>query len=425
MIVYLISTSQLSTAYTFISIASTSAIKQGLHVTAEVITNSSKSVKSIQKQLLTALVNIDLFVTTVLGLPPLVNIDTAGTTLVGGKEALLVSQVASQPFFGEKIGRQTLQSTQTDVSSQYSHIVSLTASVLWDLSASSSIQDEEASFTAGVDATILRQGERDLADWTSSVGIAVSPSSSDEQSPGSVSIARQELELAYYWSQLLVHSPFLHYLRPLAEGQALPESLSRPALTCLKIAVNTIVRCENLLGSLDASNIYVWVIHPSNWTLIYTLFLSVVVLTFLISIHEGTSKPSEAWRKAETGIRILVALRCKEGGADRCLTIIKELVRQLNYTVDFDIRNIENTTMRVCERQRKPYRRISGQSRSQTNEQEAMIGPTSTNKGSTLANGDSDTIMSIHPLTADEMLARASGISLLEGDHDQYMTYPS
>ena len=109
------------------------------------------------------------------------------------------------------------------------------------------------------------------------------------------------------------------------------------------------MRCEALLGSLSQADAYSYFMHPSNWTCIYTIFLAVVALIFLISIHEGTSKPGEAWRRAETGIKILAALRCHDGGARPCLAIIKDMVRQLNYTVDFDIERIENTTVTVCQ----------------------------------------------------------------------------
>lgn len=348
--VYLIWTSRLSEAYTFVAVASTSAIKQGLHVTAEVITTSSKSVKSTQKQLLTTLINIDLYVSTVMGLPPLINIDTAGTALAGERE-LNQRHHVTQTFFGEKIGRQNLHSEPTDLPSRCCQIVSLTASVLWGLNASSLDQVGAAVTTAAVDASILRQAERDMGLWTSSVGIALSPSAQDEDSASAkFLVARRHLEILYCWSQLLTYCPFLHYLRPLARGQQLPETLSRPALTCLKIAVNTITRCDSLVQSVWQSDVYVHMLHPSNWTFIYTVFLAVVVLIFLISLHAGTSKPSEAWRKAQTGIKILMAMRCDEGGATPCLAIIQELVRQLNYTVDFDFEEMDRTTRRVCQR---------------------------------------------------------------------------
>jgi len=347
---FLICKSWLSSAYTYISIASTSAIKQGLHITAGTSTPLGMSQRSPHDQLMTTLVSIDLYVSTVLGLPPIVNIDTPGTTLAATRECSHNVQPRSQGYFGDHSRRHNLQTTSGDLVSKYYDIVSLTAGVLWDFSSASTDQHRAAAMS-DVDTMILKSAEEDLSKWTKGIGIALSPSAPDRDDvPIKVSIARHELELSFYWSQLLLYLPFLHYLRPLADGQQVPESLSRPALTCLKIAVNTIVRCEALLDGLSDSDSYQYFMHPSNWACVYTVCLAVIALIFLISIHAGTSKPSEAWRKAETGIKILAALRCHEGGAGPCLSIIKDLVRQLNYTVDFDIEEIERTTARVCQR---------------------------------------------------------------------------
>ncbi len=327
----------------------TSAIKQGLHLISGTVTPPDQVHTATPT--LTTLVNIDLYVSTVLGLPPLINIDTAGTTLEATKEPARFCPMKSQGSFGNQNTRHNLQAVSNDLSTRYSQIVSLAASVLWDLGALST--DSRNGVAAGVDVDIalLKNAERDLAIWSRGIGIALSPPASDfDDVPERVSVAERELELSIYWAQLLLYLPFLHYLRPLADGKPVPESMSRPALTSLKIAVNTISRCESLLLTLSYSEAYKHFMHPSNWTCIYTVFLAVVALIFLISIHEGTSKPSEAWRKAETGIKILVALRCHSGGANPCLGIIKDLVRQLNHTVDFDIEEIERTTPRVCQR---------------------------------------------------------------------------
>lgn len=412
-IIYLVWTSQLSTAYTFISIAATSAIKQGLHMTAEVITGSSKSVKSTQKQLLTTLVNIDLYISTVLGLPPLINIDTAGTVLAGGQKS---TQATSQSFFSHQTNDLSLQPESCDASVKYSQVISLTASVVWNLSASSTNQSDQVT-TTETDTKILRQVEKDLATWTAGLGIALSPSTMVSDEPISqTSVARHELELAFYWSQLVINFPFLHYLRPLAQGQSLPESSSRPALTCLKVAVNTIIRCNSLLQTQLDSEGHSNVMNPSNWTCIYTVFLAVLALVFLISIHEGTSKPSEAWRKAENGIRILEAMRCDEGAAGRCLAVVKEFVRQLNYTVDFDLESIEKTTRRVCERQHTSFGVTSSREPLQTHSTHGNLarnlGHDHTFLNANMIAPNQTYNVSHSVFSADEMLAKAQELPL-------------
>lgn len=329
-------------------IASTSAIKQGLHVTAEVVTDSSRSLHSMQKRLLTTLVALDLYVSSILGLPPVVNIDTAGSILRATREP---TQATNKSFFGDRTVPRSLLASSGDLASKYNQLISLTAGIMWDLSASASNRSDSPGHDDGLDASILKQAERDMGSWFRSLGIVFSPSmTEDDDYSANASVSKHDLEMTFYWSQLVVYSPFLHYLRSMADSHPIPESLSKPALTSLKYAVNVIVRCEKRLldGNEHTSNKPG--INPSDWCTIYTLFLAILALMFLIATHEGTSKPGEAWRKAETGIRILTSLRCGDNGAHRCLAIIRELVHQLDYTVYFDLADIERTTPTVCQR---------------------------------------------------------------------------
>jgi len=65
------------------------------------------------------------------------------------------------------------------------------------------------------------------------------------------------------------------------------------------------------------------ILYPFCWPSIYTIFLSVISLIFLIATQPGTLEPAEAYRKAETGIRILAATACENNGSERCLEILK------------------------------------------------------------------------------------------------------
>lgn len=139
--------------------------------------------------------------------------------------------------------------------------------------------------------------------------------------------------MSLYFSQLILFRPFLHYLQFMAKGKALPLAQSRHALACVKIASTTILRAEILIHQLPEVG--------ATWSATYTLFLAVLVLIFLISAHDGTSQPGEAWRRAVTGLRSLYSDRCIEDCAFTGIEVLKLIVRQLNHTVDFDFDSIE------------------------------------------------------------------------------------
>lgn len=344
---FLIFVSRLSSAYNFMGLAASAATQLGL-----LSHTSDSSLQHTRTANLTiaTLINIDSFLSIVLGVKSVIPRDVA------------VKKMEDQRMNSTRIDRESLETCQQDQDTSQAleilkrnfDILQLTVSTLQHFHDPSTPRSQGLSHSLGVDETVLRNAARELGRLTPNLGCIPSPPSDHfNGSTGSSDAAKSGGEFEFYWSQLSMNVPFLHYLRLLADGHPIPDSASRPALTCLKIAVNVITRCEVLLHPLAESDAYSQFMHPGNWTCIYTVFLAVVALIFLISIHEGTSKPNEAWRKADSGIRVLAALRCGDRGATPCLAVVRELVRQLNYTVDFNFENIEKTTRRVCERHTK------------------------------------------------------------------------
>lgn len=124
-----------------------------------------------------------------------------------------------------------------------------------------------------------------------------------------------ELEMTFYLGQMALYQPFLHYLIPMAQGLPTTKIQSEHALACMKIAGITISRTDVMYQR--------GLLCPASWNSIYTLFLAVSCLLFLIATHPGTSRPSNAWKKGERGIMLLAAMRCVNNGAVKCLLIIK------------------------------------------------------------------------------------------------------
>lgn len=126
---------------------------------------------------------------------------------------------------------------------------------------------------------------------------------------------KYELEMAFYLGQFVLYQPFLHYLIQMANGLPISKVQSQHALACIKIAATTISRSEVMYQR--------GLLAPASWSVIYTLFQAVMCLLFLIATHNGTLRPSEAWKKGELGIKLLATMRCFDNGAVRCLWIIK------------------------------------------------------------------------------------------------------
>lgn len=121
--------------------------------------------------------------------------------------------------------------------------------------------------------------------------------------------------MTYNFGRIVIYQPFLHYLRSVADGAALSKNQLQYALICIKIASTTITRSEAMMKKR--------LMCSASWISIYTIFLSVICLIFLIAAHTGTATPGEAWKKAETGIKLLAHCRCREGCATACLDVLK------------------------------------------------------------------------------------------------------
>jgi hypothetical protein len=121
-----------------------------------------------------------------------------------------------------------------------------------------------------------------------------------------------DLEIAFYFSQIVLFRPFLHAL---ANDSSVTQEQTSRALICLKVASHALAEYEamNLQGHLNSA----------SWMSLYTLFLSVICLIFLIATQDGTRRPVEAWRKAEIGARLLTAASCPGLGSRQCLKVLK------------------------------------------------------------------------------------------------------
>lgn len=130
---------------------------------------------------------------------------------------------------------------------------------------------------------------------------------------------KYELEMSYKFAQIVLFRPLLHYLIVMADGGTISLMQSQHALACIKLASTCIVHSETLLKR--------GVLYPGSWIAVYTVFLSVMCLIYLIAAHNGTSQPSQAWQRAALGIRIIAACNCVNNCAAAGLQVLK--VRKL------------------------------------------------------------------------------------------------
>lgn len=317
--IFLISTSRISRAHTFLSLASSSAIRLGLHCDVTARPNMTQQERSMRILVFITLARLDLYASLVLDLPSLLpetvidlGINTAYATLSNGAPREL--------------------NADTDANIKHLELLRFTSvtrrAVFTDSTTGEAVETIKMSF---IDAL-----ERKLLYWTQDISFILARINQQEKN----SVIGRDLEITCNFAQLILYRPFLPYLRNMAGGRSVPIARSRHALACIKLASTTISRLETCAIAMPDV--------PLSWSTTYILFLAIMCLVFLISAHNGTAHPSEAWHRCETGIRLLTRNACVDNCAATCLKMLREVVRQLNHTVDFDFDRIQASNNRIC-----------------------------------------------------------------------------
>ncbi|KAJ9620348.1 Gypsy retrotransposon integrase-like protein 1 [Knufia peltigerae] len=331
--IFLVSTSRITAAHTYLGVASSAATRLGLHKKVEEGVPLSAAQRDTRTRVFLSLLQLDLYVSLVLDIPGFINLDHIDSEIMNKLQPSTTGKLL-YPFDITAESR-----AQFSASAKHLELLILASTGVHDLFYKCHRQSEkttdESEFTS-VDVKILKDIEQKYRLWTNGLsGLPAFP-----EDPETSASMKFELEMTFYLGQMALYQPFLHYLIPMAQGLPTTKIQSEHALACMKIAGITISRTDVMYQR--------GLLCPASWNSIYTLFLAVSCLLFLIATHPGTSRPSNAWKKGERGIMLLAAMRCVNNGAVKCLLIIKMLIQQLSHTVLFDVDHIVAATAGIC-----------------------------------------------------------------------------
>ncbi|KIX07569.1 uncharacterized protein Z518_02222 [Rhinocladiella mackenziei CBS 650.93] len=329
-VIFLISNARLASAHAFIALACSSSLRLGLHYRSTHHATISQQDRATRRKVFWAVIKLDMYLSAVLGLPAFIDLREVDPAVDLTLEKAL--REASD-------GLQARHDISLAISAKHLEVMRLITKAIKTLYPMPAANDENPKTGGNISIRIskLTQIEEEFKVWRDASSEIL-----NKADDGSFEFARlkYELEMSYYFGQIVLYRPFLHYLANMSEGGSVTQQQSQRALICTKIASIVITRSE----AMHAQGM----LCSASWTSIYTLFLSVVCLTFLIATQSGTNRPIEAYRRAESGIRLLAATACPGMGSVQCLGVLKQLVRRLSHTVDFNIDRIEAETARAC-----------------------------------------------------------------------------
>lgn len=126
---------------------------------------------------------------------------------------------------------------------------------------------------------------------------------------------KYQLEMAYNYGSIVLYRPFLYSLSRTTTDEQSDERQVRCALACVKVAQHTIICSEAVLQR--------GVLYAACWHSIYTIFLSVIVMIFLLPTQRGAQEYEQVKSITEKGVRILASTSCQDTGSKRCLDVIR------------------------------------------------------------------------------------------------------
>ncbi|OAL32531.1 hypothetical protein AYO22_00553 [Fonsecaea multimorphosa] len=327
LIYFLVTTSRLTSAYTYLGIACTSALRLGLHKDIGKDITITEVQQDARLRIMLAVLQFDTFVSIVLDLPTRINPDCIDPGVMASLKNDFAKKSASPPVDVSETHAKLL------ASAKHLELLSLTATGVRSIFSHGGHKGKRTKDLVfdNVDSVNMRGAEDAFRKWARALScLPLIPEKLEVSA-----IMKFELEMAFYFGQFVLYQPFLHYLIQMADGAPITRTQSQHALACIKIAATTITRAEVMLQR--------GLLAPASWSVIYTLFLAVMCLLFLIATHNGTSRPSEAWKKGELGIRLLATMRCYDN-AD----LSKMVIKQLSHTVQFDVDRIVASTECLC-----------------------------------------------------------------------------
>ncbi|KAG8631967.1 hypothetical protein KVT40_001107 [Elsinoe batatas] len=325
LVVYLISISDITSAHTFSAISCSWILQLGLHRLGPKSGPQEMLPPHRGKDLLIVGLKLHLYLTSILDLPL----------------ALQRKQVADDIWASVQSRYDSHLATELDRSSPSSCHFLLLEITKEGLDKTFSLSTEAMAISTDeaeedIDLSQLGSVEARLQELIERCSASIAKISSQKMAV----IAKAELEMTTHSCQLMLYMPFMHHAISMANKTTISRTRSGRVLTCIKTASKAISFAETYQKQS--------LLEPSSWFQTYTIFLSVLTLVFLIASHKGTTRPGEAWKKAEQGIRLLAAMRCHDNGANKSLRVLRALVDQLSHTVEFDIDMIEQTTPLLC-----------------------------------------------------------------------------
>ena len=331
-ILFLISTARMASAHAFIAAACASALRQGLHFRSTHEASIPHNERVVRRRVFWAVTNLDMYVSIVLGLPQFLNLASVDPTIdVTIAAALNEGHQTNGPS----------STAQLSLAAAAKHMELMRIIFKAQATLYPKPTDPPDSLTQNGNITVsiakLQEVEEQFRKWTDSLDSVLSYSGNDVQ----VLSIKYDVQLGYYFSQIVLYRAFVHYLAEPHSGDAMSHRRLSYATLCVEMAKKAVE-----LSVVHQSR---GLLCPASWSGIYTVFLSTICLIFAYATRNEQRLETHTKHDIEDGIRLLASTACTtDTGSVRCLEILRRLIRRVRTIVDIDLDRICAETTPCC-----------------------------------------------------------------------------
>ncbi|KAH8815871.1 fungal-specific transcription factor domain-containing protein [Xylogone sp. PMI_703] len=312
MILFLQSSANLSTCYSYIGIALRSALRMGMH--RNIPGNFTLIEREVRRRVFWIIRKMDTYVSALLGFPQMLSSDDI--------DQELPLEVADECITKEVILPMPAgQVSMIAASNAHTRLMAILAKVIKYIypikGLEQSIQGEKSSYI--IRHSRIREIERDLAEWLDKLPMSLRPGG--DATPDVMRV-RQLLRLAYAHVQMMLYRPFLHYVsRRSSANKVMDDRSYACAAACVSVSRNIV----HITSEMKKRGLLI----GAYWFTMYTTFFAILSLVFFVLENPDKDGSKEILADANAGKDALVGLARKSLAADRCSATLQVLFEQL------------------------------------------------------------------------------------------------
>ncbi|KAG9232522.1 fungal-specific transcription factor domain-containing protein [Amylocarpus encephaloides] len=313
MVLFLQSTANLSTCYSYIGIALRSSLRMGLH--RNIAHKFNPMEREVRRRVFWIVRKMDTYVSALLGFPQMLSPDDIDQELPLEVDDEYISKTG---ILRMPVGKNSLYAA-ANAHTKLMEILAKVIKYIYPTKALEQSVKEHGHASYVISHAKIREIERDLKQWLDILPMGLRPGGG---APPEYVRVQQLLRLAYAHVQMMLYRPFLHYV---SQKSSTCKTLDDRSYACAAACVSVSRNIVHITAEMKKRSLLL----GAYWFTMYTTFFSILSLVFFVLENPDKPGSKEILSDAMAGKHALEGLAKMSQAADRCSMALKSLFEKL------------------------------------------------------------------------------------------------